>query len=91
MVPLLLPVLRGATAAGNPPLPRRCCLPAPAAPQMASRHTNLDVHDWQGSFQGRPAAFKMTSVIGHVLSIDFPGGSRRWGQVHAGQLGGRWG
>lgn len=43
-------------------------------PQLSSRHANLDVHEWHGSFQGRPAAFRMTSVIGHVLSIDFPGG-----------------
>lgn len=40
---------------------------------MSSRHTNLDVHTFDATFRGRPAQFKMTSVIGHVLSIDFPG------------------
>lgn len=48
--------------------------------QMSSRHSNLDVHEWHGSFQGRPAVFRMTSVIGHVLSIDFPG--ELWGPWH---------
>lgn len=43
---------------------------------MSLRHTNLDVHAWDSSFRGRPAHFKMTSVIGHVLSIDFPGALR---------------
>ena len=33
---------------------------------------SLPVHWWAGSFQGRPASFKMTSVIGHVMSVDFP-------------------
>uniref|UniRef100_A0A8C5ADQ4 DNA topoisomerase n=1 Tax=Gadus morhua TaxID=8049 RepID=A0A8C5ADQ4_GADMO len=31
------------------------------------------VHDYQGSFQGQAARFKMTSVCGHVLSLDFIG------------------
>lgn len=32
----------------------------------ASRRGILDVHIWDGTFLGRPAQFKMTSVIGHV-------------------------
>jgi len=40
-------------------------------------HT-LDVHEFEGTFQGRPADFKMTSVIGHVLSIDFPPEFQDW-------------
>ncbi|KAL4458501.1 hypothetical protein ABPG75_013366 [Micractinium tetrahymenae] len=49
--------------------------------QMSSRHTNLDVHEWNGTFRGRPARFKMTSVIGHVLSIDFPAEYQSWDKV----------
>ncbi|PRW60157.1 DNA topoisomerase 3-beta isoform X1 [Chlorella sorokiniana] len=49
--------------------------------RMSSRHSNLDVHEWQGSFQGRPALFRMTSVIGHVLSIDFPADYQSWEKV----------
>lgn len=42
--------------------------------QMSSRdYGTLPLHTFQGTFRGRPAQFKMTSVIGHVLSIDFPG------------------
>ena len=36
------------------------------------------MHEWNGSFQGRPAHYRMTSVIGHVLSIDFPPKYQNW-------------
>ena len=39
---------------------------------MYSRRGFLEVHEFQGAFQERPALFRVTSVIGHVLSIDFP-------------------
>ena|SRR3989338_5544903 len=29
------------------------------------------VHEWSGRFMGMPANYKMTSVIGHVYSLDF--------------------
>jgi hypothetical protein len=38
----------------------------------------LDVHEWDGKFHGRAAHFKMTSVIGHVLSVDFPPKYQNW-------------
>ncbi|CAI5495265.1 unnamed protein product [Closterium sp. Naga37s-1] len=38
--------------------------------QMASRRSWLDVHEFNGDFRGGPARFRVTSVIGHVLSID---------------------
>lgn len=34
--------------------------------QMSSRRGALEVHEFQGTFKGQPANFKMTSVIGHV-------------------------
>ena len=36
------------------------------------------MHTWEGTFQGQQAQFKMTSVIGHVLSIDFPKEYQSW-------------
>lgn len=49
--------------------------------RMHSKHVNLDVHTWEGKFQGLPAVFKMTSVIGHVFSIDFPSDYQSWEKV----------
>ena len=38
----------------------------------------MDVHEYDGRFQGDAAHFKVTSVIGHVLSIDFPAKYQSW-------------
>ena len=38
----------------------------------------MEVHEYDGAFKGRNAHFKMTSVIGHVLSIDFPAKFQNW-------------
>lgn len=38
----------------------------------------MEVHEYDGTFKGRHAHFKMTSVIGHVLSIDFPAKFQNW-------------
>lgn len=38
----------------------------------------MEVHDYDGTFLGRAAHFRMTSVIGHVLSIDFPAKFQNW-------------
>eukprot|EP00879_Flechtneria_rotunda_P020115 GHRR01021155.1.p1 GENE.GHRR01021155.1~~GHRR01021155.1.p1 ORF type:complete len:503 (+),score=166.27 GHRR01021155.1:71-1579(+) len=48
---------------------------------MHSRRAALEVHEWQGSFQGSPATVKMTSVIGHVYSLDFPAAYSSWDRV----------
>mmetsp|Transcript_15133 Transcript_15133/g.26858 ORF Transcript_15133/g.26858 Transcript_15133/m.26858 type:complete len:405 (-) Transcript_15133:220-1434(-) len=42
------------------------------------RRTALDVHEWSGQFKGQPALFRMTSVIGHVYSLDFPAKYNSW-------------
>uniref|UniRef100_A0A8C5BM73 DNA topoisomerase n=1 Tax=Gadus morhua TaxID=8049 RepID=A0A8C5BM73_GADMO len=44
------------------------------------------VHDYQGSFQGQAARFKMTSVCGHVLSLDFIGKYNDWDKVDPAEL-----
>lgn len=46
--------------------------------QMQSIRKAQEVHEWEGLFQGKPAHFRMTAVIGHVLSIDFPDAFQSW-------------
>lgn len=48
---------------------------------MYSRRAALDVHEWEGRFKGQAARFKMTSVIGHVYSIDFTAAFNNWDKV----------
>jgi DNA topoisomerase III len=38
---------------------------------MTTYRHGLDIHEFQGSFCGIPALFRMTSVIGHVFALDF--------------------
>ena len=44
------------------------------------------MHEFDGSFQDRPAHFRMTSVIGHVLSIDFLPQFQNWETTHPAAL-----
>lgn len=46
------------------------------------RRGSLDVHTWKGTFRGMSATYKMTSVIGHVLSVDFPSEFQSWDKVN---------
>lgn len=39
--------------------------------QMSTRKGSTDVHEFDGTFQGSYANFKVTSVIGHVLRFCF--------------------
>ncbi|GIL45930.1 hypothetical protein Vafri_3041 [Volvox africanus] len=54
--------------------------------RMSSRRAALDVHEFEGRFRGQPARFKMTSVIGHVYSIDFTAAFNSWDKVDPAQL-----
>lgn len=45
---------------------------------LDSRGGSLAVHEWQGTFRGQPALFRMTSVIGHVYSLDFTNAYQSW-------------
>ncbi len=62
-----------------------------ASVQYHSRRAALDVHEWEGSFRGMPVLFRMTSVIGHVLSLDFPAHLNSWwvGKYHVRAAGDR--
>ncbi|KAJ3659335.1 hypothetical protein Zmor_011025 [Zophobas morio] len=39
------------------------------------------VHEWNGTFQGTSARFKMTSVCGHVMGVDFISKYNNWDRV----------
>ncbi|KAG2490592.1 hypothetical protein HYH03_010985 [Edaphochlamys debaryana] len=54
--------------------------------RVASRRAALDVHEFEGRFRGQRARFKMTSVIGHVYSIDFTAAFNSWDKVDPAQL-----
>lgn len=45
---------------------------------MHTRRGGQDVHEFTRSFKGRSCNFKVTAVIGHVLSIDFPAKFQSW-------------
>ncbi|KAK5643331.1 hypothetical protein RI129_007176 [Pyrocoelia pectoralis] len=44
------------------------------------------VHEWNGMFQSSPAVFKMTSVCGHVMGVDFIGKYNNWAKVDPAEL-----
>ncbi|XP_023245675.1 DNA topoisomerase 3-beta-1 isoform X2 [Copidosoma floridanum] len=42
---------------------------------------SCSVHEWMGQFRGENVNFKMTSVCGHVMSLDFIGKYNNWDKV----------
>ncbi|KAI1901120.1 hypothetical protein AGOR_G00056930 [Albula goreensis] len=44
------------------------------------------VHEYTGSFRGQAVRFKMTSVCGHVMSLDFIGKYNNWDKVDPAEL-----
>ncbi|KYO39494.1 DNA topoisomerase 3-beta-1 [Alligator mississippiensis] len=44
------------------------------------------VHEYGGSFAGQSAHFKMTSVCGHVMTLDFIGKYNNWDKVDPAEL-----
>lgn len=46
--------------------------------KMNTRRGSTEVHEFEGKFLRAPARFKVTSVIGHVFSVDFPGKYQDW-------------
>ncbi|KAL8120958.1 hypothetical protein AgCh_017940 [Apium graveolens] len=45
---------------------------------MSSRRGSTEVHEFEAMFQGQKAHYKVTSVIGHVFSVDFPAAYQDW-------------
>ncbi|KAF5836440.1 DNA topoisomerase [Dunaliella salina] len=50
------------------------------------RRGAMDVHEFDGSFKGQMARFKMTSVIGHVYSVDFHSKFNNWDKTDPNEL-----
>ncbi len=49
---------------------------------MSSRRSvACNVFEYSGKFMGQEAKFKVTSVMGHVYSLDFPKEYNNWGAV----------
>ncbi|CAN0870631.1 DNA topoisomerase 3-beta [Linum grandiflorum] len=46
--------------------------------KMFTRKGSSDVHEFDAMFLGFPAHYKVTSVIGHVFSVDFPEKYQNW-------------
>jgi DNA topoisomerase-3 len=44
------------------------------------------VHTFRGAFRGQQVNFKVTSVVGHVFSTDFPSAYQSWDKVDPGTL-----
>lgn len=44
------------------------------------------MHEWNGTFQNATAHFKMTSVCGHVMGVDFIGKYNNWDRVDPAEL-----
>ncbi|KAH9643715.1 hypothetical protein HF086_001825 [Spodoptera exigua] len=40
-----------------------------------------NIHEWHGTFKNEQVRFKMTSVCGHVMSLDFTGKYNNWDKV----------
>ncbi|XP_016287993.2 DNA topoisomerase 3-beta-1 isoform X3 [Monodelphis domestica] len=55
-----------------------------------SSHKGLNgacsVHEYSGSFSGQTVRFKMTSVCGHVMTLDFTGKYNHWDRVDPAEL-----
>ena len=52
--------------------------------QMTSRkgfNGACSIHEYTGRFHGENVRFKMTSVCGHVMSLDFTGKYNNWDKV----------
>jgi DNA topoisomerase III len=50
------------------------------------RGVATQVHEYDGIFKGQSAHFKVTAVMGHVYSTDFPKEYNNWGAVEPVEL-----
>jgi DNA topoisomerase-3 len=49
--------------------------------RLVSRNRSPPVYEFEGTFRGRSATIKVTSVTGHVFSLDFPSKYQSWETV----------
>ncbi|KAL2242420.1 DNA topoisomerase 3-beta isoform X2 [Sesamum indicum] len=50
--------------------------------RMSTRRGSTEVHEFDGMFLGFPVHYKVTSVIGHVFSVDFPARFQDWNSTN---------
>jgi DNA topoisomerase III len=55
-------------------------------PREVTTHSAPQVHTFRGAFRGQQVNFKVTSVVGHVFSTDFPSAYQSWDKVDPGTL-----
>mmetsp|Transcript_35891 Transcript_35891/g.57265 ORF Transcript_35891/g.57265 Transcript_35891/m.57265 type:complete len:828 (-) Transcript_35891:259-2742(-) len=49
--------------------------------KMDTKSGSPPVHSFNGTFKGKSCTFKVTSVVGHVFSVDFPQEYQNWGST----------
>ncbi|XP_028759686.1 DNA topoisomerase 3-beta [Neltuma alba] len=54
--------------------------------QMSTRKGSTEIHEFEGIFLGSRAHFKVTSVIGHIFSVDFPAKYQDWTAIDPSDL-----
>lgn len=54
--------------------------------KLEARGRSPPVYDFEGTFLGKPARIRVTSVTGHVFSCDFPAAYQRWDAVEPVEL-----
>lgn len=52
-----------------------------AGTHVTSRNKSPPVYEFSGTFLGQPAMIKVTSVTGHLYSLDFPGKYQNWDSI----------
>jgi DNA topoisomerase-3 len=51
-----------------------------------SRNKSPPVYEFESTFLGKPATFRITSVTGHLYSLDFPSSYQSWDKVDPADL-----
>ncbi|XP_075085332.1 DNA topoisomerase 3-beta isoform X4 [Nicotiana tabacum] len=54
--------------------------------QISTRRASTEVHEFDGMFLGSRAHYRVTSVIGHVFSVDFPAAFQDWANTNPSDL-----
>ncbi|GER28790.1 DNA topoisomerase [Striga asiatica] len=50
--------------------------------RMSTRRGSTEIHEFDGTFMGFSVHYKVTSVIGHVFSVDFPPRYQDWSSTN---------
>uniref|UniRef100_A0A8C0DH44 DNA topoisomerase n=1 Tax=Balaenoptera musculus TaxID=9771 RepID=A0A8C0DH44_BALMU len=70
----------------GPGSPHGCASPAGSMSSRKGLNGTCSVHEYTGTFTGQLVRFKMTSVCGHVMTLDFLGKYNKWDKVDPAEL-----